>query len=192
MRHHILLQHCYQGWFLPCDTPGEGSVQVTPEFQGTGRTLGWKFCSVLLSQVLSVSAIFLLLVMTSISRVSSLSSFCNTTPAWSCFTELTSIGGAAEIWKRKIHPGELVLRSQSLISVYKGFLWEILYAHFAEVSCVSSPCKYEYVLWIKIYLLLQQASSYSVTKIESRIQLSSEGQWFYPVLISYQTVLGVG
>lgn len=80
----------------------------------------------------------------------------------------------------------------SKVMLYKVFLWEILYDHFAEVSCVSFSCKYEYALWIKTHLLLQQAPSYSVNKIESRIPLSSEGQWFYSVLISYPTVLGMG
>lgn len=80
----------------------------------------------------------------------------------------------------------------SKVMLYKVFLWEILYDHFAEVSCVSFSCKYEYALWIKTHFLLQQAPSYSVSKIESRIPLSSEGQWFYPVLNFISNCFGYG
>lgn len=76
------------------------------------------------------------------------------------------------------------------LMLWNVFLWEVLCDHFAVVNCIFFH-KYEDVLWIRMYLLLQQDPVYYVSKTEARLELSSGGQWFYTYLISYQTVLGV-
>lgn len=178
-----------QGWLSTLDTPEESSVQVAPGFQGTHSLAG--------ILVLCYSTRYFPCQQSSYFWLSQVSHEC---PAWAVCVKwhIAWFHWTEQNWwrsrdlEKKKNTSKRVDSWVSKVMLYKVFLWEILYDHFAEVSCGFFPCKYESVLWIQIHLLLQEAPSYSVTRIESRIQLSSEGQWFYSVLISYQTVLGVG
>lgn len=86
--------------------------------------------------------------------------------------------------KKAIYPSKLVLDALKCVSLGSS-LWPFCCGelHFFH--------KYEDVLLIRMYLLLQQDPVYYVSKTEARLELSSGGQWFYTYLISYQTVLGV-
>lgn len=98
-----------QGWLSTLDTPGGSSVQVAPGFQGTHNLAG--------NLVRCCSTRYFPCQQSSYFGLSQISHEC---PAWAVcvkwhlhgFTELSRIGDAAEIWKRKIHPRELILGSQ--------------------------------------------------------------------------------
>lgn len=107
--------------------------------------------------------------------------------SWACCSTAASCLLDGVIWKKKkkaMHPSKLVLDALKCASLGNS-LWplccgELYFFH-----------KYEDVLWIRLYLILQQDPVYYVSKTEARLELSSGGQWFYTFLIPYRTVPGV-